>query len=124
MAEIKGLSYPLRFNALGHLERSSGATKLGENIEHILDTNLGERPMRRDFGILGMQITFKNIDSVTCTLAESVVWEGITKGEERVQLVSVNCAKSKEVYEGSIVTQVNYKVRGTGQFNNFSTEIS
>lgn len=118
MAEIKGLSYPLRFNPLGHFERASGSEKIRANIEHIVKTAKGDRSMRPKLGSVGYRSVFKKLDRTAATWLESSITEAILRGEPRVVVDDVTVYDSGE--PGMALVDVSFRIKGAGSLESLS----
>lgn len=121
---VKGIAFPMRFGPLGHLERSQGVRKLQDNMTAIVYTGKGERIMRENFGILGLQAVLRNPDEVMCTFVQGEAVEAFARDEPRVQVRQVDCNRI-DTREGlhKLNVLVVFRVRGTQEFDEFSTEV-
>jgi phage baseplate assembly protein W len=119
---IKGLSFPLRFGPLGHLERSSGVTKLKENMEVIALTPLHSREMHDSFGSLGIDAVLRSIDESTFSLIRDVAGTAITEHEDRVIVRDVTSEEGLE--EGQVFTTISFEVRNSDEFDDLTVLLS
>lgn len=107
--EPRGLLWPLQFDTeLGHLTRASGSTKMDANVGCVLTTQFGERHPRPQFGIMGMQLLFKNIDYATKELIKDETKTNLPRSEPRVFVRGVVVGDDKE---GAVPVEVEYESR-------------
>lgn len=112
-AAAKGLSWPLRFGANGHLVRVEEDEKLGENIRMIVSTRVGERLMEPEFGSVGYEQLFRPAGAPLRSTLEMLVRSAITRFEPRVAVLSVKITAGDVDAGYAAVVAVEYAVRGS-----------
>ena len=60
---MSGLRFPLEPNRLGRMNTVTGADKIQQNLEQIVNTALRERWYEEDMGSYGVSLLFQNRDS-------------------------------------------------------------
>ena len=109
----KGWKFPLEIDPrTGHFAMSSHEDNIRESIEIIINTFVGERVMRPDFGSNAIDYVFAiDRDFPTYALAYELQKTLIIQ-EPRIDEVDVTSDKPS-VVDGSIVINVAYTVRST-----------
>ena len=79
-----GLSFPLQVNLQGGFKQSSEAQKVKESILLILQTDLGERVYRPDFGCRLTKLAFEPLNNDTLLRIRIYVLEALQKWEPRI----------------------------------------
>lgn len=115
---ITGISFPIRFDASGHLARSAGSVKLLDNLKMLITTTLQSRVMRPRYGADIEQHLFKKIDSVDATLIQQDIFQAVSLYEPRIELESVKVSNTDET---TINIMVSYKVKGLGYQPTYKT---
>jgi phage baseplate assembly protein W len=85
----RGLSFPLRINVQGELKTEDGDRNLEESIATILNTKLGERVYRPNFGSRLSDLTFAPMNPQTILLARIYVVEALNRWEPRIKVTGV-----------------------------------
>ncbi len=85
----QGLAFPLRVSVQGHLQISSKIKSIEESIQIILQTQLGERVYRPDFGCRLGELVFAPMNTQTLLLARLYVQEALEKWEPRIVVDAV-----------------------------------
>lgn len=85
----RGLSFPLRVNVQGELKTDSGDRNLEESIAIILNTKLGERVYRPNFGSRLSDLAFAPMNPQTILLARVYVEEALNRWEPRIRVTGV-----------------------------------
>jgi hypothetical protein len=85
-------------------------------IRIILDTNLGERVMRPDFGAGLNALVFEPINTHTMALAKYRVQQALVQWEPRID--SVGVAVTADPPNGKLSIDIRYRVRTTNTFYN------
>jgi uncharacterized protein len=80
----KGLSFPFKINVQGSIQLSAFARNIEESIHLILQTRLGERLYRPDFGSRLSELVFAPMNSQTLLLIRLYVEEALDKWEPRI----------------------------------------
>jgi uncharacterized protein len=82
----QGIAFPFTTTLQGNLTLSQDHRNLQESIRIILQTNLGERLYRPDFGSRLAELVFAPMNSETLMLVRMYTEEAIVKWEPRVIL--------------------------------------
>lgn len=82
----QGLAFPLRMTMQGRVQISSAFRSIEESIQIILQTQLGERVYRPDFGSRLSELTFAPMNTQTLLLLRLHVQEALEKWEPRIEL--------------------------------------
>lgn len=85
----KGVAFPMRTNVQGELQLSAYRTNIEECIQLILQTDLGERLYRPDFGSRLSELVFDPLNTQTLLLMRLYVEEALEKWEPRIDLISI-----------------------------------
>jgi phage baseplate assembly protein W len=85
----RGISFPLKINVQGELKTDSGDRNLEASIATILDTKLGERVYRSNFGSRLSELTFAPMNPQTILLARIYVEEALNRWEPRIKVIGV-----------------------------------
>jgi len=105
---LRGLTYPLQIDGKGGIKTSSNFTRLGEQIQEVLDTRVGERVFRQFFGLPELQFE---------TLSEDVLANFIRKQLKEAITFDTEFDVSVEIREdGTALVFVKYKIEGAGSF--------
>lgn len=84
-----GWSFPLRVNVQGSLQLSSDVRNVEESIRIILNTKLGERVYRPNFGSRLSELVFAPMNTQTLLLIRVYVEEALEMWEPRIVLDGV-----------------------------------
>ncbi|NMF59698.1 GPW/gp25 family protein [Pseudanabaena yagii] len=85
----RGISFPLRVSVQGGLKIDGGDRNLEESIATILNTKLGERVYRPNFGSRLADLTFAPMNPQTILLARVYVEEALNRWEPRIKVTGV-----------------------------------
>jgi uncharacterized protein len=80
----QSIAYPLQINLQGQLQISQQRQNLEESIRIILQTDLGERVYRPDFGSRLSELLFAPMNTQTLLLMRVYVQEALEKWEPRI----------------------------------------
>jgi phage baseplate assembly protein W len=119
MADIigQGFKFPIRVNAKGGLNWSSGNDRILQSIWIILSTCLGERVMRPTFGAGAADFVFQsNSPSQRAALANACR-NALAKWEPRISVDSVTVTDSPD-QDSLVLATINYRVRSTNELFN------
>ncbi|WP_299336100.1 GPW/gp25 family protein [uncultured Psychroserpens sp.] len=115
----KGWSFPPAFDLI---ERSVVMVNDEEDIQQslniLLNTGLGERILRSDFGCGINTMPFENITTTLLTKMERIIEKAILKYEPRIDLEHIFFSKSNPL-EGVLYIQIEYKIRATNSRMNY-----
>jgi phage baseplate assembly protein W len=116
MAELNGLSFPLRFSSLGSLATTKGVDKVKENIHAIVLTCVGERVMNPNVGTLARNQIFRNIDEDMLSTLTHHLRTGIEAGDQRVIVLDVNIERTDK--DGKLLVDVMFKLDSQSEYDN------
>ena len=112
----RGWAFPVRVDATGDIALAEHEEDIREAVRIILDTNLGERVMRPDFGAGLQALVFEPISTATMSLARYRVEQALITWEPRIDSVSVNVSATPAA--GRLDIDIHYRVRSTNTFYN------
>jgi phage baseplate assembly protein W len=116
-----GISFPFRIED-GELPAASDAEEsVADSIKSILNTRVGERVMRPDFGSKVWDIVFENIDALSLARVKDEVRRALTLNEPRIRVLSVSASPAESGRGGSITVDITYRL--AGQVQTTSTEV-
>lgn len=118
----RGISFPPRIGADGHVAWSEGETNVREAIYVILMTALGERLMRPQFGAGLERLLFEPNTVATRHMIEDQVSVALSRWEPRIHLESVTVVPDPADSESAIVT-ITYKLVATHQNDQLSMTV-
>ena len=107
----RGLSFPLRINVQGELKTDDGDRNLEESIATILNTKLGERVYRPNFGCRIADLVFAPMNSQTILLARVYVEEALNRWEPRIKVIGVYA--EPDPIKGRLNIQILYQIKGS-----------
>jgi phage baseplate assembly protein W len=113
----RGWSFPIKVNAWGGLDWSTGADRIQAAIWIILSTSPGERLMLPDFGAGIKDYVFESNSALVRAKLESAITKALTQWEPRIQLVSVQASPSPE-QDSLVLININYQIRDTNELYN------
>jgi uncharacterized protein len=105
----RGISFPLRINIQGELKTDSGDRNLEESIATILNTKLGERVYRPNFGCRLSDLTFAPMNPQTILLARIYVEEALNKWEPRIKVTGVYA--EPDPIKGLLDLKIQYQIK-------------
>lgn len=113
MAEPKGIAFPFRFGAHGHLRRAEGTDKIKGNLRSIVITALGSRPMEPNSGSIGPDGIFRN---ATFALVPFLAQQ-LASGEPRALIDDIQVIEEDPTDPGSgtATIHVSFRIEDTGQ---------
>ncbi|MFN7357670.1 MAG: GPW/gp25 family protein [Pseudanabaena sp.] len=85
----RGIAFPLKVNVQGGLKTDGGDRNIEESISTILNTKLGERVYRPNFGCRLADLTFAPMNPQTILLARVYVEEALNRWEPRIKVTGV-----------------------------------
>ena len=83
----------------------------------ILETNLGERVMRPDFGSGLRSLVFQPLNTSTIALTSHQVEQALVTWEPRIQVQEVNVTADARL-KNRLLIRISYQVRTTNTFYN------
>jgi uncharacterized protein len=103
--DVSGPAYPFRIDSTtGGVAWASGSAKLRQNIQLILGTRVGERPMIRNFGTQIHSLVHDPNDDVLAELLQTQAQQAILQFEPRVLVTQTKVLQS----EGEVRMLLNY----------------
>jgi uncharacterized protein len=112
----RGWAWPLALDAQGEIALDGGAENIAQSVRLILETNLGERVMRPEFGSGLRAAIFENIDATTLALTRHHIERALTQWEPRIDQLSIVTEARPSL--GRIDVELRYRVRETNVFYN------
>ena len=120
MADIdligQGWKFPIKVNAHGGLDWSSGPDRIQQAIWLVLSTSLGERIMRPDFGAGAQDFVFQSNSSVVRSTLANTVKKALVKWEPRIDVQSIRVDQGTE--DSQVLISIDYKIRTTNELFN------
>jgi phage baseplate assembly protein W len=119
--EPRGFAFPFRVSlaadgGTGGVAWSEGRTKLRDNLMQLLQTNPGERVMRRSYGAGLRDLVHDPNDDVLRALAQHRIGKAIAADEPRIQLQGVNVVSDRrDPGRATLMAELTYEVRRTHQ---------
>lgn len=111
-----GWAYPARISADGTVALVTGTAELDGAVCCILETRVGERVMRPEFGSRISDFMFEPITARTLSLIEEAARSAISRWEPRITLEQV-AARPGET-EGLVLLDIGYRIRATNDRRN------
>jgi uncharacterized protein len=105
-----GWKFPVRVNALGGLDRSSGERSIAEAVWIILSTPRRSRIMEPAFGCGIHDYVFAPNDAPTRALIESEVRAALLRWEPRIDVLRVSATGHTDA-PNTLLLEVDYRVR-------------
>jgi phage baseplate assembly protein W len=108
-----GFAFPFRFDAgSGAIATAGGDDTIRQSLAFLLQTELGERVLRRDFGAGLRGLLHEPMNAAFLQLARHQLGRAVTQHEPRVQLVDLKLAAGAG---GVLEVELVYVVRQTQQ---------
>ncbi|OLB36161.1 MAG: baseplate protein [Acidobacteria bacterium 13_2_20CM_57_17] len=112
-----GWQFPIRVNAQGGLNYSSGEENIAESIWVILATAQGERQMRPQFGCSMQEFVFASNNPSTFGNVAHLVRKALTEYEPRVDVRDVQVQITPDE-PNKVLIRVDYRIRSTNAYHN------
>ena len=113
----QGWSFPIKVNAKGGLDWSTGPDRIQAAIWIILSTSPGERLMLPTFGAGIKDYVFESNSQVVCGRLQSEVQKALTQWEPRIQVVTVQATPSTE-QDSLVLISITYQISNTNDLYN------
>jgi len=113
----QGWSFPIKVNAKGGLDWSTGPGRIQAAIWIILSTSPGERLMLPTFGAGIKDYVFESNSQVVCAQLQTAVQKALTQWEPRIQVVSVQATPSTE-QDSLVLISISYQISNTNDLYN------
>jgi phage baseplate assembly protein W len=107
----RGWAFPLQLNVQGGVQLSAAHPNIAESIRIILNTRLGERVYRPDFGSRLSELVFSPLSTDTLLLSQIYVEEALNKWEPRIVLDQV--VTQPEPERGRIAITIHYRPKAS-----------
>jgi phage baseplate assembly protein W len=108
----QGLAFPLQINPRGGLALAAGERDIEQAIGIVLNTMLGERVMRPEFGCRIHELVFAPHNAATEGLAALYVREALDRWEPRINVLAVDI-ETDPAHDGALLINIKYRVRDT-----------
>ncbi len=112
-----GWTFPLGVLPNGSIATSTGVAKVEQSMRIILNTHLGERPMRPLFGSLLRDFLFAGVSADTARDVATEVRRSIETCEPRVVVDDVEAVPMEGPYGGFDI-DIHYTVKATNEARN------
>ncbi|HKE25414.1 MAG TPA: GPW/gp25 family protein [Bryobacteraceae bacterium] len=113
----QGWRFPIKVNAKGGLDWSSGPDRIRDAIWIILSTSLGERLMRPTFGAGIKDYVFEPNSEMVRAQLETAIQHALTTWEPRIDVVSVQASASPD-QDSLVLVSIDYQIRDTNELFN------
>jgi phage baseplate assembly protein W len=112
-----GWSFPIKPDPTGRLAYVDGDANVEQSLRILLQTSLGERVMRPDFGSEAPRLVFAPGSQKFLSLLETAVRDAIVNWEPRVDVQDV-LAEADPVDPAQVTVSLAYTVRQTNTRKN------
>lgn len=113
----KGIGYPFTISGekegKAGVEESTGMDRIKESVLQILNTPIGSRVMRRDFGSRLHELPFEVLDETTVSLVNHFIVDALVKWEKRITVVGVLVSLDNQ--NNRLLIDINFALKATGQ---------
>lgn len=107
-----GWTFPIKPDAAGRLAYVEGESNVEQSLLVLLQTALGERLMRPDFGCEAPRLVFAPGSVQFLSLLETTVREAVRDWEPRIELKDIG-AEADPADEAHVTVSISYSVRAT-----------
>ena len=112
-----GWPFPINPDAAGRLGYVEGEANVEQSLLILLQTNLGERVMRPDFGCEAPRLVFAPGSQQFLSLLETTVREAVRDWEPRIDLQDVSAEANAED-ETRVTVSIAYVIRASNTRKN------
>lgn len=112
-----GWAFPVTLDADGGAALVDHEEDIRQSIRIILETNLGERVMRPEFGSGIRAFVFESISTTTLALLRHRVQEALQRWEGRIDVLRVEATVPTGL-RNQVDVSIDYRVRATNTFYN------
>jgi uncharacterized protein len=109
-----GCSFPLRINVQGKMHLSSDARNVEESIRIILNTKLGERVYRPNFGSRLSELVFAPMNTQTLLLIRVYIEEALEMWEPRIIVEGIYT--EPDPIRGRVNVRIEYRLMDSYEF--------
>ncbi|MGD9731765.1 MAG: GPW/gp25 family protein [Desulfamplus sp.] len=113
----KGWKFPIQVDGQGRIALNGYEADISESIRIILQTSIGERRMRPNFGSRMNELMFDTYNPTFEGRAESYVREALAFWEPRIEVTAVDVAQDPDKNERVLIT-INYLIKSTNDERN------
>ena len=113
----QGWRFPILPDSAGRLGYTSGEENIEHSLRVLLQTSLGERIMRFDFGSRAPRMVFAPGGRQHLQLLETTIKEAVRDWEPRIELDDVRAESNPEQPE-KVDVSIEYTVRATNTRSN------
>jgi Bacteriophage baseplate protein W len=115
--EPRGVAFPFRIDTdSGGIAWADGSDKLRDNVMQLLQTNPGERVMRRSYGGGLRDLVQDPNDDVLRALAQHRIGKAVTETEPRLRLQGVVVGgDSSDPGQATLQAEITYEIRRSHQ---------
>lgn len=119
-SDVKGISWPFRFGANGHIIRAEGQEKLIGNVKALIATRIRELPFEPEKGTAGTALSFRHDQA---RVADTLIRQALQRYEPRIHVRRLRVVE-KDIQAGrALFVEVFYKIRGTQQEGVFELRV-
>lgn len=119
-ANPRGFAFPFRIDPnTGGVAWAAGDDKLRQNLMHLLQTAIGERPMLRDYGGGLNQLVHDPNNDALRALIQHQVTKAIVSWEPTIQVQALNIVQQ----DGDLLLELRYIVRRTRETQSVSVPL-
>jgi len=112
-----GWKFPPQLDSRGRIKLAHQERDIEEAIAIILNTRVGERPMRPEFGSDLFTLVFAPNDASTGGLARRYVMESLTRWEPRIEVMEVT-AQPDPADSSRLLIDIKYRILATNAERN------
>lgn len=112
----RGWAFPVTLDSDGEVRTVSHDEDVEQAVRLILATDHGERAMRPLFGAGLRALAFEPMGATTRTLVRLRVEQALIAWEPRIDVVDIRVSERRAT--GTLVIEVEYRVRATNSFYN------
>jgi uncharacterized protein len=112
-----GFQFPIKVNAKGGLNWSSGPARVQDAIWIILSTSLGERVMRPTFGAGVEDFVFEPNSAASRIRLADAINNALSQWEPRIELVNVAVTEAPQG-PSYVLVMIDYRIRTTNELFN------
>jgi phage baseplate assembly protein W len=105
----RGASVPMRIGVRGNIRESADLDKIRESILVVLNTQMGERIMRPDFGANLRSLAFAPNNTATAALARHYILDALERWETRIRVRGIEV--TNDIADHRLLIQITYLVR-------------
>lgn len=109
---LRGFAFPFRIDpASGGVARVEGHEKLRDNLLFLLQVELGERVLRREYGAGLRRLIHEPVNAAFLGLIKSQIVRAIAQGEPRIELADLSVRAGLD--PGTLEVELLYSIRAS-----------